>query len=849
MNIFRKILVIGIFILLIGAVFIPNISGLDRRTIYVDDDADPEWYDETHVKTIAEGISVAEEYDIIVVFRGTYDENSLYIDKTLDLMGVDKYSTIIYNSQDSDFDLLTTIEVAADDVFITGFTLLGTYDGYIPREKDSLEKGETISDPPADKNSTELFGYKNFQNADTAHILITADSVEISDCIISEKLRNGIILDHASYCKISDCEFSNIEWDGIYLQYTSLNTIEDCYFENCDRGIKIYEFSTSNIIQDCSFKYDGIGIHLGEAEYNQINRCTIQDCTGGIFLDNSYSNKLRENSMMNCIHSFGVVSEDSSKYVNDIDISNTIDGEPIYYIIEKSGLTFNESMDIGYLCLIQCCNIKVRNILFSDNVYGLVLVDTYSSTIEGCAFDHNANTNLWLQESDDNTIRNCEFSNTLYSGIFLYKSIGNNIEYVEICNTFGSNGIGINLKYSDGNSFTRCKSFNNGKDGIYLKESNDNYLTNCLVYDNTKEGIVVDDSNLNRITQCMIADTLEKGIFVHSSSNSNKFYHNDIINNNQNAVDLCTNEWNMEYPAGGNFWSDYTGVDFYRGPNQDIPGYDNIGDTPYDIPGGNNQDVYPWMHPINNVRPNKPDKPEGPESGTTEVTYTYWTSTIDYNGHQLYYMWDWGDGTLSDWIGPFNSGDPTSAEHSWDKKGNYNIKVKAKDIFDFESAWSEELPVKIPINKGEGLLPGTKITMSPSGPMTKNIEDIRVGDQIKSYDPVNKVITFAEVTMIYEFTINLPENYLIFNNNLSVTPLLTIYISERGWIDATDVLIGYYLLENPPSSLWEINQVAVSSIEEESLNPSIKIYDIVIQPLSGEACGYWADSYLVGGYN
>jgi len=133
--------------------------------------------------------------------------------------------------------------------------------------------------------------------------------------------------------------------------------------------------------------------------------------------------------------------------------------------------------------------------------------------------------------------------------------------------------------------------------------------------------------------------------------------------------------------------------------------------------------------------------------------------------------------------------------------------------------------------------------------MTKNIEDIRVGDQIKSYDPVNKVITFAEVTMIYEFTINLPENYLIFNNNLSVTPLLTIYISERGWIDATDVLIGYYLLENPPSSLWEINQVAVSSIEEESLNPSIKIYDIVIQPLSGEACGYWADSYLVGGYN
>jgi len=30
---------------------------------------------------------------------------------------------------------------------------------------------------------------------------------------------------------------------------------------------------------------------------------------------------------------------------------------------------------------------------------------------------------------------------------------------------------------------------------------------------------------------------------------------------------------------------------------------------------------------------------------------------------------------------------------------------------------------------------------------------------------------------------------------------------------------------------------------------SCPIYDLVIQPLGGEACGYFADGILVGGYN
>jgi hypothetical protein len=51
-------------------------------------------------------------------------------------------------------------------------------------------------------------------------------------------------------------------------------------------------------------------------------------------------------------------------------------------------------------------------------------------------------------------------------------------------------------------------------------------------------------------------------------------------------------------------------------------------------------------------------------------------------------MWDWGDGTVSGWLGPTASGEQASASHAWAKTGVYQIKVKAKDIHHAESSWS-----------------------------------------------------------------------------------------------------------------------------------------------------------------
>ena len=101
-----------------------------------------------------------------------------------------------------------------------------------------------------------------------------------------------------------------------------------------------------------------------------------------------------------------------------------------------------------------------------------------------------------------------------------------------------------------------------------------------------------------------------------------------------------------------------------------------------------------------NKPPNKPNKPSGPTSGKAGTSYTYSTSTTDPDGDQVYYWFDWGDGTNSGWLGPYNSGQTVSASHTWSEKGSYNIKVKAKDTNDAESDWSDPLPITMPKSKG-----------------------------------------------------------------------------------------------------------------------------------------------------
>lgn len=107
---------------------------------------------------------------------------------------------------------------------------------------------------------------------------------------------------------------------------------------------------------------------------------------------------------------------------------------------------------------------------------------------------------------------------------------------------------------------------------------------------------------------------------------------------------------------------------------------------------GNDQTVYCFKE---NYPPEIPSTPVGSPVAGPMIPLNFSTVTTDFEGDQIYYQWDWADGNISDWFGPFASNESMTTNHSWESNGVYNVRVKAKDTSGIESNWSAPLVVSI----------------------------------------------------------------------------------------------------------------------------------------------------------
>jgi len=154
---------------------------------------------------------------------------------------------------------------------------------------------------------------------------------------------------------------------------------------------------------------------------------------------------------------------------------------------------------------------------------------------------------------------------------------------------------GINF-FSSNNNLIKSSTTENNTQGIRLLSSENNRIHHNNLENNT-HGIRLEDSSNNTLTNNIMGNNEYYGMYLEGSD-YNRIYHNSIVNNATQAHDNGSNYWDNGYQSGGNYWSDYAGVDNYWGENQNLLGSDGIGDTPYDIPMGTNQDHYPLMNPV-----------------------------------------------------------------------------------------------------------------------------------------------------------------------------------------------------------------------------------------------------------
>jgi len=463
--------------------------------------------------TIQEAVDAASDGDTVFVKSGTYNE-SVSIDVAISLIGEDPATTII----NGDMRLSGTVVLICHHyVNVTGFTI-----------------------QPSAYSWT----------------------------------RRGIHLLHVSYCNVFGNVILNNE-EGIWVYGCSTINITGNTVSGKGSGI-LLECSPANLICRNILRNNNLGARFIASPNNTLCNNTISnnkhgglvvDSDGNSILDNiiehnrasgiellGVNNILKSNKFNNNTLNFDIdpklrVDFRNSQFLNDIDSSNTIEGKPIIFWINKQDQTVPE--DAAFVVLVNCKNIIVENLHLSKNPVEIILVSTVNSKVTNNSVEA-PDYVIFVHNSSGNTIAN-NFVLNGGIGIFLHSSFQNELI---------------------GNSVTEATS------GITLEFSKENIIDGNIIFGGYV-GIRLDDSNSNIVRKNVVKNCEMVALSFWRNTSQNLFYLNSIFNNTKNVEPYREigpvfqfNIW--DNGTIGNYWGDYVGTD----DNED-----GIGDSPYVIPG------------------------------------------------------------------------------------------------------------------------------------------------------------------------------------------------------------------------------------------------------------------------
>ena len=288
----------------------------------------------------------------------------------------------------------------------------------------------------------------------------------------------------------------------------------------------------------------------------RISSNTLADNWIGILITSSYDLTLEGNQLFNNSFNFGIINYQLSSFTNiSIDTTNTVNGKPIFWLLNQHDIVVNSTMfpDIGYLAIINSSNVMVENLNMTDNFQGVLLVYSQDCTIRNVFADFNYR-GIEMLQSNSNMLTN----NHLAHGWVAIKleEVHNNTLYGNYMESYLDAGVEIH------------------------KSNNNEFINNTIIVD--QDSLIITYSNNNTI----IGNTIvlnDYGLVIGISYNNTIYHNNFLYNKGQLFSDICNNTW--DNGCEGNYWSNYNGTDLNE---------DGIGDEylPWE-----DVDIFPLVNP------------------------------------------------------------------------------------------------------------------------------------------------------------------------------------------------------------------------------------------------------------
>lgn len=327
-------------------------------------------------------------------------------------------------------------------------------------------------------------------------------------------------------------------------------------------------------------------------------------------------------------------------------------------------------------------------------------------------------------------------------------------------------GDGIQLSHSTNNTIQDNTILNNDRYGIHLTQSSYNTLRNNNIQGNQK-GIYIYQTTSgsdNIITENTISGNSQVGIQIQQSPN-NLIYLNDLTSNGENALDNTeTSQWYFE--SQGNYWDDYTGYDDDE---------DNIGDTPYPIPGGDRYDYYPLGYfqehssTPGNMAPTAYSPTITPNPAQYGELVSFSGSGSDNDGSITSFRWSSNlDGTISS---------QQSFTTDTLSVGTHTISFKVQDN---DGAWSSEKTKELVIEEPSNIAPTATILSITPNPAIVSTE---ISFQATSTDTDGYIVGWKWLSNI-DAQISTQQNFT--TDDLSVgthTIYFQVQDNEGNWSD------------------------------------------------------------------